>query len=779
MRNYSMCSLRILVLALILACPVTQSCRTEQSEGPSYLIKKNLYYRDLIGDIASKGKIDIAHMNIFVGRQDSSRKQSFVFSQDIQPVEMEGANKFSPRYFDLLMQTSGTVSQKLLFPEGENEIIVQARGTILNGETSKLRLKADDTELGVVDVRSELDKYVFPLQLKKGWHQIGITFLNGDGQRSLLLKSLQIKRVIIDYHEFIQEYMVTRRQDDSLNEVNGEPSILMGKIGSVSRRSLFLPPPACAEVMSSIPQKATLQFAIGIDEYVWRNHSCGCQFQASFVENDKKHILYQKKLQPFKNKRQRKWQEVKIDLSRFQNRKGILRFESSLLSSPKATDQVNLGYLLLANPRITSLNQPKEPNIILVSIDTLRRDHLGIYGYKKETSPFLDATARESAVFDKAIAQAPYTVTSHMTMMTSLWPSVHQILTHEYEERLSPNWLTLPQILKGRGYMTAGFTGGGQVSAVYGFDRGMDIYDDQGGRTETIFLKAIQWIRKVRGSPFFLFLHTYDVHMPYDPPPPYDTIFNPDYKGTVARWTDENVKVTDPELFQRILDLYDGEIRYVDSYLQQVVQFLKEKGLYENTMLLITSDHGEEFMERGTMAYHGHTLYNELLSVPLIIKFPYAQWAGQKIQNPVALTDLMPTVLNYLKIPVPPHCQGRSLLAYLQGTTKRDQQRQIFSERIAIRDDPRVDIAVQTSSEKYTQRLDAHHQYFNLADDPGEQNDLWESHTKNASVLAKRIQEYISSNAKLAKFGLGKIKSRRRKVDEGTLDKLKALGYIK
>jgi len=284
----------------------------------------------------------------------------------------------------------------------------------------------------------------------------------------------------------------------------------------------------------------------------------------------------------------------------------------------------------------------------------------------------LDSLASESAVFNNAIAQAPYTVTSHITMMTSLWPSVHQILTHDHQDRLSTKWLTLPQILKARGYQTAGFTGGGQVSDVYGFDRGMDVYDFEGGRSEVIFPKAKEWITKTQGNPFFLFLNTYDVHMPYEPPPPFDNIFDPEYKGTINRWNEGCVEIIDPELFSRILDLYDGEIRYVDAQIQRLVQFLRDKGLYKNTMLIITSDHGEEFMEHGSMACHAHTLYNELLFIPLIIKFPKGQWAGRIIPDPVALNDLMPTVLDYIDILFPSHSQGKTLLDYLEDNVTRD-----------------------------------------------------------------------------------------------------------
>lgn len=642
-----------------------------------------------------------------------------------------------------------------------------------------MRVGVDDIELGEVDILSELDSYVFPMKLERGKHRIDISFLNGEKQRKLIITNVQVDRVIFDYSEFIQTYMARRLLDDTLNGLREVPFVIMGKMNSVSRRSLFLPSASQAEIMLTVPENATLQFAAGIDEYVWGDKFSECEFQVIFEENKKDHILYREKFQPNKYERQKHWLEVYIDLSELQNKEGILRFKTAPLPSQEETDNSNLGFFLLANPRIISPTRAKEPNIVLISIDTLRRDHLSTYGYEKETSPFLDSLANESAVFNNAIAQAPYTVTSHITMMTSLWPSVHQILTHDHQDRLSTKWLTLPQILKARGYQTAGFTGGGQVSAVYGFDRGMDVYDFEGGRSEVIFPKAKEWIAKTQGNPFFLFLHTYDVHMPYEPPPPFDNIFDPEYNGSINRWTEGCVEINDSELFNRILDLYDGEIRYVDAQIQRVVQFLREKGLYENTMLIITSDHGEEFMEHGSMACHAHTLYNELLLIPLIIKFPNGQWAGRIIPDPVALNDLMPTVLDYIDIPFSPDSQGETLLDYMEDNVKRDVQRPIFSEQIVIRDDPRVEVSIQTLSEKYYQRLDLPGEYFLLVNDSGEQHNLLESQKKKASVLEKSIREYMSANKKLAKLGSETKRNRSQEMDEKTVEKLKALGYIK
>jgi len=778
LRNKSKLAILAPVMALFLAGSLTQSCKSTQEEIPPYTIGRKNYYQDLILNIASQGKIRIAHAEKYPETMARRRKRPFVYSQDIRPADMDGAENFEANNYDILMRKSGTLVKELSLPGGKNRIIVQARGEIAGEEKARMRVMVDETELGTVDVLPQLDSYLFLTKVKKGLHRLHVSFLNGNKNRKLIVSNIHVRRVIMDYPEFIQKFIATRLQDDNLNEIEGVPFIIKGKIGSVTRRSLFMPAPSQAEITLTVPEEATLQFAAGIDEYVRRSNASGCVCRVVFKADDAQHTVYEETFQPYK-KNKPEWREINIDLSKFQNKKGTLRFETEPLSSQEAEDTISLGYFLLANPRILSPNSPKEPNIILISIDTLRRDHLGLYGYAKEVSPFLDTMSSEAAVFDRAIAQAPYTVTSHMTMMTSLWPRVHQILTADYQDRLSTKWLTLPQIFKARGYMTAGFTGGGQVSAVFGFDRGMDVYDYRGGKSEITFQKAIRWMRKTQGNPFFLFLHTYGPHMPYSPPPPYDTIFDADYAGSIAEWTEENVVITDPELFKRIVDLYDGEIRYVDSQIQRLIQYLKDEELYANTMIIVTSDHGEEFMEHGAMAYHSHTLYNELLLVPLIIKFPEGQWRGRRIPDPVALTDLMPTVLNYLELPLPAYCQGESLVAYLNGKSAPNKKRRIFSERIAIRDNPRVDVSVQTLSEKYYQKVLFTDEYFDLVNDPEEMDSLLDRQKKKASHLLKRIREYFSVNTDLAKWGFESERGRRQVMDEETVEKLKALGYIK
>jgi len=163
-------------------------------------------------------------------------------------------------------------------------------------------------------------------------------------------------------------------------------------------------------------------------------------------------------------------------------------------------------------------------NIILISLDTLRADHLGTYGYHRNTSPFIDAFAKESIVFDNAVVQAPNTLPSHMSIMTSLYPSFHG--TKESKSRLDDEHITLAELLKEKGYQTAAFVDGGFVSATFGFDQGFDIYNDQGRRIVQILPKVKKWLDENMSTPFFLFIHCFDIHSPYNPPPPYDRIFH-------------------------------------------------------------------------------------------------------------------------------------------------------------------------------------------------------------------------------------------------------------
>jgi arylsulfatase A-like enzyme len=325
-------------------------------------------------------------------------------------------------------------------------------------------------------------------------------------------------------------------------------------------------------------------------------------------------------------------------------------------------------------------------NVVLISIDTLAARHLGLYGYSRDTSPNLDRYAADAIVFENAISTAPKTPESHMSMFTSLYPSVHRVYTiedssaiHVLDERVQ----TLPEILKQNGYATVGLHGGGFVDGRFGFQQGFDEYR-RGSQTQ-----AELWLeRNAASGKFFLFYHTYRVHDPYTPHPPYDRRFDGDYAGPIVHdrralralaasstWNDyskafwSRVDVNDPREVAHVAALYDGAIAEMDASLASLLQAIDRHA--PRTIVIVVSDHGEEFGEHGGFTHS--QLYAETLHVPLIIRHPDRSGnadrsGGTRIAERVSLIDLAPTILEMLSIPASGEFQGRSLLGLIDRT---------------------------------------------------------------------------------------------------------------
>jgi len=327
------------------------------------------------------------------------------------------------------------------------------------------------------------------------------------------------------------------------------------------------------------------------------------------------------------------------------------------------------------------------PNLLLVSIDTLRADRLGAYGCPLPTSPNIDARlAAEGVTFTDVYSQSPKTTPSHMTLFTSLYPSVHGVELWENEQSghvLNGTVHTLAEVLKNAGYATAAFTGGAQMDPSRGFDAGFDLYREHGQRH-----RAVKWLGQHRHEPFFVFYHTYDVHDPYLPPDEYIRLFAPDYRGrvldTVHRLRAEgstsesaweglsarfwaSVDKTDPRDVAFVARLYDAGIRYMDDVtIRALLDRLDELHLARDTLVVFTSDHGEAFGEHGRFQ-HGD-LYRETVHVPLVLRLPGRLPAKRRIESRVRLLDVMPTILALLDVPAPPGVQGESLVPLIDGT---------------------------------------------------------------------------------------------------------------
>jgi arylsulfatase A-like enzyme len=311
---------------------------------------------------------------------------------------------------------------------------------------------------------------------------------------------------------------------------------------------------------------------------------------------------------------------------------------------------------------------------ILISIDTLRADHLGAYGYERPTSPFLDSLAEQGTMFEHAIVQLPGTLPSHMSIFTGLYPAEHQVYPHDAV--LAPEIQTLPERFREAGYRTGGFTEGGFVSGSYGFARGFDVFSDEVDRTprdfETTLDRARAFLDSLDPSDrYFLFIHTYSVHDPYDPVEPYRSMF---WQGepvdTFAPTGPNLVEVNrgtrelSAEGLEYFEALYDGGIRYVDDRLGEFWQELADRGMRDDVTLIVTSDHGEEFFEHGMLVHE--QVYLETLRVPLLVVHPQLG-AGVRVGSLVESVDIAPTLYSLAGFDEQPPMSGESLVGRLAG----------------------------------------------------------------------------------------------------------------
>lgn len=336
------------------------------------------------------------------------------------------------------------------------------------------------------------------------------------------------------------------------------------------------------------------------------------------------------------------------------------------------------------------------PNIIFVVVDAMRADHLSSYGYQRNTSPNVDVkVADQGVLFADVTAASSWTNPSNGATLTSHFPSSIDIDWAELEDRLPEQEMLLAEYLHNAGYRTAGFVSNWWLRARYGYDQGFDHYEHSTGeereRAYVINELAQKWLEdnlasvESSGQPLFLYLYYMDPHTLYDPPAPYDTLYDSTYTGTMT-----------PELFghgnevvsgdivptnrdvEHLLALYDGEITYWDFQFDKMLSYLGDRGLLDNSIVVITSDHGEMFGEHGKWT-HGSSLYEEVLRVPLLIRYPGMLAAGQIVNTPVHMMDITPTLLDLLGVPIPGHMEGQSLLPVIQGS-ELAESRPIFSE---------------------------------------------------------------------------------------------------
>jgi arylsulfatase A-like enzyme len=451
-------------------------------------------------------------------------------------------------------------------------------------------------------------------------------------------------------------------------------------------------------------------------------------------------------------------------------------------------------------PRSVEPASRDAPTVILISIDTLRPDRLGCYGNPQPTCPNIDGFAGESVLFADAIAQAPSTLPSHATMFTSLLPEHHGA----FFSRRTPLPASIPTLateLRAAGYRTAAFTGGGQIAPEFGLDRGFDTYGVNVGGSdfESAVRAGLGWLEEDPGHPAFLFLHTYEVHHPFTPEPAMLAIFDDGYDGPLPdeiskdllhRINTDETAITDRDL-AHIVAAYDAEIRSVDGAFGQLLAGLDELALHEDSLLIFTSDHGEEFGEHGVVGWHSHTLFDELLRVPLLIRFPGGRDGGLSIDRQVRLLDLAPTVLAAAGVASPSAFEGVDLARVIGGLATplaavsqldlpvgevelslRTGRWKLYSRR-ALAGDPFAKgpppLAVRFRN--LIKRWRRPFALFDLQADPGEHRDVVEERPQVAGSLSRTLTALAGARPAPAP-------EPTVVVDLATEERLRALGYV-
>lgn len=437
-------------------------------------------------------------------------------------------------------------------------------------------------------------------------------------------------------------------------------------------------------------------------------------------------------------------------------------------------------------------NTPSGPNVILIVPDALRADHLGCYGYSRPTSPQIDKFAADAIIFEKAMSNAPWTMPSIGSVFTSLYPHEHGAFF--WTDNLNNSCLTLAEVFRNKKYATFAIQTNPGITAEYNFNQGFQFFDElilENG--EKVAAKFNAWLEKNKNKPFFAYLHFMDTHLHYDAPDKFKAIFEPEdtrspVTGLLGAYLVRVLSETglSSEDKQHLINLYDAEIRYFDYIFGTIIENLKKSGIFEKTIIILTTDHGEEFWEHNGFE-HGHSLYNELLHVPLIIKYSSllpAKW----IKSYVQLADLFPTILSMIGIKDDFNLKGKDLTPNILNNKPINHT--LFFEDILYGAEKKAVLKngwklIENTGIKFKKSLDPlgdlmerrHPEYkkgfelYNINQDFQEKHNMINEYPQIGSKLRGYLQSFIIGSSDYQKLKSSNLKKK--------LDNLKSLGYIK
>ncbi len=558
-------------------------------------------------------------------------------------------------------------------------------------------------------------------------------------------------------------------------------------------RAVFFQHPPSRVVLGPIPagESCVLRFGMGLGKNS-QARSDGVDFRLSIQRGEDEQLFFREFLDP-RLEGNRGWVDREVAIPT--TAEGSFSVVLETAPGPtKVADHSGWGAPHVVCDAPSDLpNSSQRPNVILISIDTLRSDHLGFYGYSRPTSPALDALARESLIFDNAFTPAPHTLPSHASMFTGLFPYEHGAGHRFPEARLGEDARTIAEILRDAGYRTVGFSAGGMMSGRNGLSQGFDEWTERQPANLRSGMPAVfDALHRAGAQPIFLFLHTYDVHGPYEQPVS-ARFFQAAEAATQVSMKDWARILRVPyhkyQKFGRFSSLpgiyasYDSGIRFVDTQLASLFKYLRETGAMENTLLIVTSDHGESMFEHGRYIGHSFTLSDGEVRVPLLVKLPNSRETGRR-DDLVQLVDLFPMMMDEAGVERRAKVAGRNPLVehelpgaqsrWVHGEASHTGARYIRTERWKI---------ISATADAWegrkrifardAERFETGWQIFDLSKDSMESNNLF----GDARDYPDEVREMIRTirSLEVPGQGMGRKSDTPRGEDA---DALRALGYI-
>ncbi len=514
------------------------------------------------------------------------------------------------------------------------------------------------------------------------------------------------------------------------------------RINDVVLKTLPASPPSRLRFRVDVPKGAHLTFSCGI---VPESHDKpGVEFVVKASRKGREETVFSSLLDPLQRPAHTLWVPADVDLSKYAGSSVDLVFETRGFEKTDDPKRAFWGAPALILPR------DEAPLAIVYLVDTLRADHTQPYGYARDTTPKLMEFSKDAVLFETAISHASWTKPSVASILTSLLPGQHRAV--QLRDPLDTGHVTLAEMLASRGYATGAAVANSVIySSGTNFEQGFDHFAGLHGaenrpsklvEASVVVDAALGWLDRRRGFPRFLYVHTMDPHVPYAPPPPFDRKYEP-HPTPEHPGVDPRTDYKEPLDRDRLVAQYDGDVAYGDQEFGRFVSELKKRGIYDRALIVFVGDHGEEFQDHGQFL-HGKTVFDELIRVPLIVKFPNQAFAGRRVTQQVQTADILPTILETLgqEVPRPPAIVGHPLTPVVRGGAPEPAVVSEISHRGFVAH------GMRAGTDKYVQRFSPQEDelYFDLRKDPREQSSHVAENRERVRLLKAGVEAAMVPN---------------------------------